>query len=171
MKAFATYFVLAALLLTVACSHRDNVSYKDDVKKALEQAELKDVTVSEDQDKNTVTLGGTVHSDEAKAKAADVAKAAANTRIIANEISVQPVGSQSEAKDVASNLDDAIEKNYKAALISSGLEKQPINFKAKNGVLTLTGSVHNAKDRQHAEKLAEGIPNVQQVLNQIEVRR
>jgi hypothetical protein len=118
------------LLLTVACSHRDNVSYRDDVKKALEQAELKDVTVSEDQDKNTITLGGTAHSDEAKAKA--VAKAAANTWIIANEISVQPVGAQSEAKDVASNLDDAIEKNYKAALISSGLEKQHVNFKAKS---------------------------------------
>jgi hypothetical protein len=56
---------LATLLLTVACSHRDNVSYKDGVKKGLEQAELKDVTVSEDQDKNTITLGGTVHSDEA----------------------------------------------------------------------------------------------------------
>jgi hypothetical protein len=39
-----------------------DVSYKGDVKKALEQAELKDVTVSEDQDKNTIT----------KAKAADV---------------------------------------------------------------------------------------------------
>jgi osmotically-inducible protein OsmY len=81
------------------------------------------------------------------------------------------VGSQSETKDVASNLDDAIEKNYKAALISSGLEKQHVNFKAKNGVLTLTGSVHNANDRQHAEKLAAVIPNVQQVLNQIEVRQ
>ena len=171
MKAFATSFVISTLLLTLACSHRDNVSYKDDVKKALEQAELKDVTVSEDQDKNTITLGGTVHSDEAKTKAVDVAKAAANTRIIANEISVQPVGSESEAKDVASNLDDAIEKNYKAALISSGLEKQHVSFKAKNGVLTLTGSVHNANDRQHAEKLAAGIPNVQQVLNQIAVRR
>src|SRR6266576_1679207 len=147
MKAFATCFVLAALLLTVACSHRDKILYKDDVKKALEQAELKDVTVSEDQDKNTITLGGRVHSKEAKAKAADVAKAAANTRIIANEISVQPVGSESEAKDVNSNLDDAIEKNYKAALISSGLEKQHVNFKAKNGVLTLTGTVQNAKER------------------------
>ena len=84
---------------------------------------------------------------------------------------MQPVGSESEAKDVASNLDDAIEKNYKAVLISSGLEKQHVSFKAKNGVLTLTGSVHNANERQHAEKLAAGIPNVQQVLNQIEVRR
>jgi hypothetical protein len=171
MKPFAILFVLAALLLSVACSHRGNISYKDDVKKALEQAELKDVTVSEDQDKNTITLGGTVHSEEAKAKAADVARAAANTRIIANEISVQPVGSESQAKDVASNLDEAIEKNYKAALISSGLDKQHIRFKAKNGVLTLTGSVKNANERQQADRLAAGIPNVQQVLNQIEVRR
>jgi osmotically-inducible protein OsmY len=107
----------------------------------------------------------------AKAKAADVAKGAANPRIIANEISVQPVGSESEAKDVASNLDDAIEKNYKAALIASGLEKQNLSFKAKNGVLSLTGSVHNVNQRQQAGKLAAGIPNVQQVLNQIEVRR
>jgi hypothetical protein len=37
-----------------------DVSYKGHVKKALEQAELKDVTVSEDQDKNTITLGGSL---------------------------------------------------------------------------------------------------------------
>ena len=164
-------FLLAPLFLTLGCSHRDNVSYKDDVTKALEQADLKEVTVSEDQDKNTITLGGKVHSSDAKAKAADIAKTAANTRIIANEISVQPVGSESQAKDVASNLDDGIEKDYKAALISTGLDKQHVSFKAKNGVLTLTGSVRNANERQHAEKLAAGTPNVQQVLNQIEVRR
>ena len=166
MKAFATLCVLAALLLTVACSRRDNVSYKDDVKKALEQADLKDVTVSEDRDKNTITLGGTVHSDQAKAKAGEVAKATANTRIIANEISVQPVGSE-QAKDVNSNLDDAIEKDYKAALIASGLDKQHVRFKAKNGVLTLTGSVKNGNERQETAKLAAGIPHTQQVLNQI----
>ena len=170
MKAFATLFVLAALLLTVACSRRDNVSYKDDVKKALEQADLKDVTVSEDRDKNTITLGGTVHSDQAKAKAGEVAKATANTRIIANEISVQPVGSE-QAKDVNSNLDDAIEKDYKAALIASGLDKQHVRFKAKNGILTLTGSVKNANERKEAANLAAGVPHIQQVLNQIEVRR
>jgi len=170
-KRIEMFILLVPLFLTLACSHRDNVSYKDDVKKGLEQADLKEVTVSEDQDKNTITLGGKVHSSDAKAKAADVAKTAANTRIIANEISVQPVGSESQAKDVASNLDDGIEKEYKAALISSGLDKQHVSFNAKNGVLTLTGTVHNANERQHAEKLAAGIPNVQQVLNQIEVRR
>ena len=171
MKAFTSWLALVVLFFGVGCSNENNISYRDGVQKALQQADLKDVTVSEDKDKNTITLGGKLHSDDAKAKAAEVAKSAAGTRIIANEISVQPVGSESEARDVASNLDDAIEKNYKAALISSGLEKQHVDFKAKNGVLTLTGRVHNANQRQHAEKLAAGIPNVQQVLNQIEVRR
>ena len=166
----ATLFALTALCLCLACSNQSNVSYKDGVQKALQQADLKDVTVAEDGDKNTITLGGTLHSDEAKAKAAEVAKSAASSRIIANEISVQPVGAESEAKGVAAALDDGIEKNYKAALISSRLDKQHISYSAKNGVLTLTGSVKTVGERQLAQQLAAGIPHVQQVLNQIATR-
>jgi hyperosmotically inducible protein len=164
---------IAVLLLCVACSSSsgNNVSYKDSVKKALEQAELTDVSVAEDRNKNTVTLGGSVHSDDAKAKAADVAKGAAGNRIVVNQISVQPVGAESQAKSVASNLDDGIEKNYKAALISNGLDKQHIDFGARNGVLTLNGNVETVAQRREAQKVAASIPNVQQVLNQIEVKR
>ena len=163
---------IATLLLCVACSSsRDNTSYRDSVKKALEQAELTDVSVAEDRDKNTVTLGGTVHSDDAKSKAADVAKEAAGNRTVVNEVSVQPVGAESDAKSIASNVDEAIEKNYKAELISTGLEKQHIDFKAKNGVLILKGSVKTVAQRQEAQSAAARVPNVQQVLNQINVKR
>jgi osmotically-inducible protein OsmY len=160
--------------LGLACSTQRNhndISYKDSVQKALEQADLKDVTVSEDRDKNTITLQGTLHSDDAKRNAGDVAKAAAGDRVIANEVSVQPVGVESEAKDVASNLDAAIEKNYKAVLIAKGLAKEHIRFDAKNGVLTLKGSVKSGPQRQEAQQLAQAVPNVQQVLNQIDVKR
>jgi hypothetical protein len=169
--------ILATLALVlgvgVACTNKqtDNVSYSESVKKALEQAELTDVSVTEDHDKNTVTLGGTVHSDDAKTKAADVAKTAAGNRIVVNEVSVQPVGAESEAKSIASNEDEAIEKNYKAALISSGLDKQHIDFDAKNGVLTLKGSVKTVKQREEAQQVASNVPKVQQVLNQIDVKR
>ena len=163
---------LLMMFVAVACNKSgDDLSYKDSVKKSLEQAELTDVSVSEDKDKNTVTLGGTVHSDDAKARAADVAKAAAGSRIVVNEVSVQPVGAESDAKKIASNVDDAIEKNYKAALIAKGLDKQHIDFSATNGVLTLKGSVKTASERQEAQQLASNVPNVQQVLNQIEVAR
>jgi hyperosmotically inducible protein len=171
--AILTLTAAATLLLCVACSSKseDNVAYKDAVKKALEQAELTDVSVAEDRDKNTVTLGGTVHSDDAKANAADIAKGAAGSRIVVNEVSVQPVGAESDAKSIASNVDDGIEKNYKAALISTGLDKQHIDFAAKNGVLTLKGKVKTVTQREEAQKVAANVPNVRQVLNQIDVKR
>jgi hyperosmotically inducible protein len=174
MKASLSVVVMAiTFILAAACSaNRPNdASYKDRVKTALEQADLKDVTVDEDRDKNTITLGGTLHSNDAKTRAGEVARSVASNRTVANEISVQPVGVESEAKDIASNLDDGIEKNYKAGLISSGLDKQHIRFDAKNGVLTLKGTVQTEKDRRDAQRLAAAISHVQQVVNNIEVHR
>lgn len=169
MNRISAFLVASLLGLGLACTNQNN-SYKSSVEQALQQADLKDVSVSEDADKNTITLGGTLHSDDAKAKAGSVAQSAAGSRIIANEISVQPVGAESQAKDEAAALDQGIEKNYKAALISSRLDKQHIDYAAKNGVLTLTGSVHNSAQRAEANQLAGHIPHVQQVVNQIEVK-
>src|SRR5205823_170904 len=138
---------------------RNNDSYKDAVSKALEQADLKDVNVSEDRDKNTITLGGKVHSQDAKDRAAQVAKGAAGGRIVANEISVEPVDKGSEARSIERNVDGAIEKNFKAALISSGLDKDHIRYDAKNGVLTLKGNVKTMAERQQAQKIASSVPN------------
>lgn len=166
--------LIPVLLAGLACSTRrspSDVSYQDSVQKALEQADLKGVTVSEDRDKSTITLGGSLHSDDAKRNAGEIARVTAGSRVVVNEISVQPVGQQSEAKDIASNLDSAIEKNYKAALIAKGLDRQHIRFDAKNGVLTLKGSVVSAPQRAEAQQLAQAVPNVQQVLNQIDVKR
>ena len=162
-----------ALLIGVAAygqifsGHR---SESDAVKKALEQADLKDVSVSDDASKNTITLGGTLHSEDAKKRAAEVAKSAAPNRQIANEISVEPVGAESRSRAMESNLDDGIENNYKAALLSKGLDKHSIHYKAKNGVLVLTGSVQSGQQREEAAQLGSKVPNVRQVVNQIDVR-
>ena len=170
-KTFTLVVAVAALLLAIACTNHRQTSYKDSVKTALEQADLKDVTVNEDQDRNTITLGGTLHSDDAKQKATDVAKANAGERIVVNEVTVEPVGQESQAKNVASNVDDGIENNYKAALVSKGLDKQHIRFDAKNGVITLKGSVKTPAQRKEAEQIAQSVPNVQQVVNEIDVKR
>jgi osmotically-inducible protein OsmY len=170
LKLLVLAMATALFLATGACSKQNERSYKDSVKSALEQADLKDVDVKEDADKNTITLEGKVHSDDAKQQASDVAKANAGNRIVVNEVSVQPVGEESEANDVASNLDDGIKKNYKAALIAKGLDKE-VRFDAKNGVLTLKGKVKTPTQRKEAEQLAQNVPHVQQVLNEIDVSR
>jgi len=170
-QVFVAILALAGLLTVGVACNKANANYKQNVKTALEQADLKDVTVSEDADKNTITLGGKVHSEDAKAKAATVAQASAGSRIIANEISVEPVGSEGEAKKMESNLDDGIENNFKAELISKGLDKEHIRYSAKNGVLTLKGSVKNPTQRQAAQEIAKNTPNVQQVVNELQIQR
>jgi osmotically-inducible protein OsmY len=171
MKTALIACMALVLLSGVACTRTRNASYKDNVQKALEQADLKDVNVSEDQDKNTITLSGKLHSDDAKQRAAEIAQSAADGRVIANEISVEPVGNESAARKIESNVDGAIEKNYKAALIANGLDKADIRFDAKNGVLTLKGKVKSADQRQQAQVVAASVPNVAQVVNEIQVSR
>jgi osmotically-inducible protein OsmY len=160
------------LAVGVACTSKASApQFKDAVKSALEQADLRDVNVSEDVSKNTITLSGTLHSDDAKTRAGEIAQTSAGNRVVANEISVEPVGNEGQAKKVESNLDDGIESNYKASLISKGLDQQNIKYKAKNGVLTLSGSVKTPTARKEAELIAENTPNVNQVVNQLEIRR
>src|SRR5215467_1721508 len=108
-KLFVAIPLLALVVGLAGCSQTHKRSEADNVRNALEQADLKDVRVSDDADKNTVTLTGALHSDEAKRRAAEVAKSAAPERTVANEISVQPVGNESDAKSINSNLDDGIE--------------------------------------------------------------
>ncbi|PYX40304.1 MAG: hypothetical protein DMG81_06645 [Acidobacteria bacterium] len=157
LSAFAAVALVSAALMGTACN-KANDSYKDRVKTALDQADLKE-------------LGGTLHSDDAKNRAADVAQSNAGPRIIANEISVEPVGNEGQARKMESNLDDGIENNYKAVLISKGLDRQHIRYNAKNGVLTLKGSVKDPTQRQEAQELAKNTPNVQQVVNEIQIQR
>jgi osmotically-inducible protein OsmY len=166
MAILATVMVLA----TVACSRASKASYKDVVQRSLEQANLKGVTVAEDQNKNTITLGGKVHFVAAKDQAAQVAQAVAGRRVIVNQISIEPPGVASQARSIEANVDSGIESNYKAALIANGLAQQNIRYRAKNGVLILKGKVKDPQQRQAAEQIAQSVPNVGQVVNQIEIR-
>ncbi|HLK34900.1 MAG TPA: BON domain-containing protein [Terriglobales bacterium] len=168
---FMVALTVLACCFALGCSNRSaNPSLKDNVKKALQQADLQNVTVDEDRGKNLLTLGGTVHSPDAKSRAMEVAKAAAPNRVIANEISVQPVDQESAARKISHDVDSAIEKQYQAVLIANHLDKG-IHYKANNGVLTLTGKVDTADDRQAAQQLATSVPNVQQVINELQVKR
>jgi osmotically-inducible protein OsmY len=90
--------------------------------------------------------------------------------VVSNEIGVRPEGAEGTAKDIDNNLDSGIEKNYKAALTENRLDNQHIRVDVKNGVVTLKGDVDNMQQRQQAEKLAANIPNVQQVVNELEVK-
>jgi osmotically-inducible protein OsmY len=165
---------LATLLLAIAigCT-TDKAStpdVKDQVSKALDNANYKDVKVAVNNDKQLVTLTGDVKTQEDKDKAEELAKNTAAGFVVANEIGVRPEGVESSARKIDSNVDEAIEKDFKAVIIANRMEKQHIRFDAKNGVLTLKGDVDTPRQREQAEKLAATVPNVQQVVNELDVK-
>jgi osmotically-inducible protein OsmY len=116
-----------------------------------------------------VTLGGQVASENDKSQAESLAKSLAGVQVVADQIAVIPVGVEKEAKAVNSDLDQAIEKNLDAALIQNKLHKS-VKYEVKSGVVTLTGEVNSEDKRTRAEKVATGVPNVQQVVNDLQVK-
>jgi len=160
---------LLLLIVGTGCSRNLSRDVKDDVKRSLEQAGLNDVKVDQDRDTGVVTLSGQVKSEEEKTRAETAAKAAAGGQVVSNQIAVRPVGFESEAKEIASDLDTGIESNFHAALISIGMDKE-VESVAKNGVLTIKGEVNSQAKRGQLEELAASIPNVQQVVNEIQVK-
>ena len=174
MRIRTIWAALASLLLALAIGCTSNKAstpdVKDHVSKALDNAGYKDLNVDVNNDKQLVTLKGDVKTQEDKEKAEDIAKNAAGGFVVSNEIGVRPEGVESEARKIDSNVDSAIEKDFKAVIIAHRLEKQHIRFDAKNGVLTLKGDVDTPAQRDQVEKLAASVPNVQQVVNELDVK-
>src|SRR5215467_13127173 len=96
-RALAPAVFAAALLLAAGCGQQQAKApdVKDNIKQGLEQAGLKDVSVSQDRDKGVVTLAGTVANDADKSQAESIARAAATGQVIANQIAVRPPGEES----------------------------------------------------------------------------
>ena len=141
----------------------------DSIRKSLDQAGLKSVAVSQDRDKGIVTLSGQVASEHDKLQAESLAKSLAGTQVVADQIAVIPVGGEKDAKAVNSDLDKGIEKNLDAALIQNKMHDN-VKYEVKNGVVTLTGEVNSEAKRALAENVASGVPNVQQVVNDLQVK-
>jgi hyperosmotically inducible protein len=139
----------------------------DSIRKSLDQAGLKDVSVSQDRDKGVVTLGGHVAADASKSQAELIAKAIAAGQVVANQIAVIPPGDENAAKAMNSDLDSGIEKNLDAALIQNRLHSN-VKYGVKNGVVTLTGDVSSNAVRAQAEQIATSVPNVKQVVNELQ---
>ena len=141
----------------------------DSIRKSLDEAGFKDVSVSQDRNKGIVTLGGQVASEHDKLQAESLAKSLAGTQVVADQIAVIPIGAEKEAKAVNSDLDTGIEKNLDAALIQNKLHDN-VKYEVKSGVVTLTGGVNSQSKRDYAESVAARVPNLKQVVNDLQVK-
>lgn len=139
------------------------------VRSSLDRAGLKDVRIKQDSDKGVVELTGHVATPGDKANAAAIAQSVAPTLVIANEIAVITPGAEKDSKAVNDHLDKGIEHNLDAALIKAKLHGN-VRYKVKNHVVTLTGEVESQSTRALAESVAASVLNVQQVVNELQVK-
>src|SRR5580704_2065219 len=137
-------FTLLIIGGMAACSSTPTTSpdVADGIRRSLDQAGLKDVSVSQDRDKGVVTLTGTTASDADKAQAESITNSIAAPQVVADEIAVRPPGDESTAKKVDSDLDKGIANNLDAILVQRKLDNN-VKYSVKNGVITLTGKVHS----------------------------
>jgi hyperosmotically inducible protein len=164
----STFLVIGSM---AACSDTPTKSpdVTANIRQSLDQAGLKDVSVSQDRDKGVVTLTGNTTSDADKAQAESIAKTYAGTQVVSDQIAVRPPGDESIAKKVNSDLDKGIEHNFEAVLVQHKLDSA-VKYDVKNGVITLNGKVNSQSKRAWVEKLATEVPNVRQVVNELQVK-
>jgi osmotically-inducible protein OsmY len=174
MKMLKSYGVLLAVVAAGALAGCSATSTKaadlsDSLRASLDQAGLKDVSASQDRDQGVVTLGGHVAADGDKAQAESIAKSLAGTEVVSNQIAVIPPGAENKASQINEDLDKGIENNLDAALIKDRLHES-VKYAVKNHVVTLTGEVNSEAKRARAEQVASTVLNVQQVVNELQVK-
>lgn len=165
-KLLVISLTLFAIGTVVGCSRffAKSPDVSGNIRKALDQAGLKGVSVNQDLDEGIVTLGGQVASGDQKAQAESLAKSFSGTQVVANQIAVLPAGEEREAKAMNSELDQGTEKNLDAALIQNKIHHN-VKYRVRGGVVTLDGEM-----RALAERVATAVPNVQQVVNNLQVK-
>src|ERR1035437_1989113 len=95
-----TLLSLFVAVLLVGCHGTAGKSpdVSDSIRKSLDQAGLKNVSVSQDREKGIGILGGQVAADADKAQAESIAKSLAPGQVVADQIAVMPPGGESAAK-------------------------------------------------------------------------
>jgi hyperosmotically inducible protein len=171
MKRYLCFAAVGCIAALVACSSASTKSpdVTGNVRKSLDQSGFKNVSTSEDRDKGVVTLSGKVATDAEKAQAQSVAEAQAAGLVVSNEIAVIPPNDTHDAKVMNSDLDKGIAQNLDAALIYDRLHDN-VKYSVKNHVVTLTGNVDSQDARARAQQDASAVPNVQQVVNELQVK-
>jgi osmotically-inducible protein OsmY len=161
--------LLAAILAAATCigsgCHR-GPDTKNDVRKALDQANMQQVAVKVDSDASIVHLQGTVGSLEERSRAQEVADAVVGTtgRVL-NEVTVKGINDRR-----AGDLDAQIQKNLDKMIDDDAtLKQRDINFEVTNGMVAITGEVRSAGEKNRVGDITKAAPGVKDVANGLEI--
>src|SRR5687767_9780116 len=148
---------LLVVLAGLASGCRQAPDTEENVRKALDQANMQAVQIEVNEQAGIVHLKGVVPTINDRTRAQEVAAAAVGTtgRVL-NELTVKGLNDET-----ADDLDDAVTDALEAAMQRDPvLKERDIDFRVTNGMVAITGEVTSADEKARAEQLARAAPGV-----------
>jgi osmotically-inducible protein OsmY len=140
--------------------------YEEQANKALDGANLDAVDADYDAGERVMHVTGTVSSESDRQRAGDIVEQAVNNGArVANEVTVAG-GDELVADDLDGGIETRLENRVE---LDPTLKDHSISFDANNGVVTISGRVPTAGDKERVEKMVRGEEGVRDVANALEV--
>jgi hyperosmotically inducible protein len=187
---FAGWTALAvAAMLTVGCSQSDPGITTAVKSKMAADDTVKSYRIDVDTKDRVVTLSGSVDTPQARARAIELARGTDGVRDVVDRLTIAPGATPTtgiddpaqqkaregvdRAKEATPDFGDAaITTTLKSKLL--GDTKTPglkIDVDTKDGIVTLTGTVATAAEKQRAVELAKETNGVKSVVDRIKVAK
>ena len=172
--------VLAFAVLSTACSQQADIGITTKVKSLLEsdRAISNAAQIQVTTEKKVVTLAGPVDSPATKAHAVTIAKGVEGVKKVVDNLTVapapvaaaQPAATEAAPGTATATTDTAITQAVKEKLLlqpetSSGT----ISVDTHDGVVTLTGTVKSAQEKEQVIQTARNIQGVQRVEDKLSI--
>jgi osmotically-inducible protein OsmY len=154
-----------AAALTAGCNRGPDT--EENVRQALDQANMQVVQVQVDDSANIVHLRGTVETIGDRTRAEEVASAAVGTtgRVL-NELTIKGINDET-ADDLDGDIHDTLSRTVNKDPV---LKERDIDFEVANGMVTIKGEVTSADEKTRVEQLAKAAPGVKDVANGLEIK-
>ena len=150
----------------MACSRPADT--EGSLRKALDDAEIRNVEVAVDDREALVHLSGTVETLADRTRAEEVANAVVGTsgRVV-NDLTIEDFEDTAPAtpdEQLTARIDSLIDADRT-------LRERDVNILVRDGVVTIAGEVRTQGERARAARLVEKVPGVTTVTNELHVVR
>lgn len=160
--AVAIWLVCAGV---VACDRRPGT--EDNVRQALEQANIQTVQVEVDDKSNVVHLQGIVGTMSDRTRADEIAGAIVGTNgRVLNELTVERLTDGPDATDPDQLLHETLDARLDANPV---IRERDVIIDVTDAVVTITGEVKSAEEKQLVHRLVMAVPGVKGVENALQV--
>jgi osmotically-inducible protein OsmY len=153
------------VIAAMACDRGPDT--EENVRKALEQANMDAVQVDVDDEARIVHLQGTVGTMADRTRANEIATAVVGTsgRVL-NELTVEGLTSR-RADDVDGQITDRLDEMLDSDAV---LRERDVNIQVTHGMVAITGEVRTAGEKNRVEQLVRAAPGVKDVANALQIR-